>query len=181
VAFVVVALVSLLLDQVTKWWVYTHLALGVDEIVVIPGWFSIVHRQNPGAAFGFLGGFANARILFLVFSVIAMGVLLDMVRKARPDDAVLGAIVGLVFSGALGNAIDRLHKATVTDFLKVYSDSPWLADRLTSWFHTNEWPTFNVADSALVVGVALYLLHQTFLEGKKEPTPQASPTPSAGA
>jgi signal peptidase II len=76
----------------------------------------------------------------------------------------MSTTLGMIMSGAIGNAIDRIHKGTVTDFIRVYSDSPSIKSWLIETFGTNEWPSFNVADSALVVGIILFLLHYIFLE-----------------
>lgn len=108
--------------------------------------------------------FEYRHLLFVVFTIVAAGVILDLFRKLPTTDRFMAATLGLIFSGAVGNAIDRIHKRTVTDFLKVYTDSPSLSDWLLSTFGTNEWPSFNIADSALVVGVILYIFHQLFLE-----------------
>jgi signal peptidase II len=166
VVFVSVTLVGLALDQITKWWVVANLRQDVEEISVIPGFFSLVHRQNPGAAFGLFREFEYRHWLFLVFTLIAAGVIVDLFRRLPPNDRFMSATLGLILSGALGNAIDRVAKQTVTDFLKVYTDLPSIAGWLQSNGLPNEWPSFNVADAALVVGVAMYLFHQLFLEDR---------------
>ena len=168
--FAIVTVLGLALDQATKIWVVQNIQEGVGEIKVIPGFFSIVHRQNPGAAFGFLQSFEYRHVVFLIFTALAGIVILDLFRKLPKNDRYMSATLGLILSGAIGNAIDRVHKQTVTDFLKVYTESPALSDWLVSTFGTNEWPSFNVADSALVVGVILYIFHQLFLE-ERNPEP----------
>ncbi|MEQ1566313.1 MAG: signal peptidase II [Myxococcota bacterium] len=164
VAFAVTLLVGLALDQATKLWVAGALVEGVDEIQVIPGLFSLVHRQNPGAAFGMFREWEYRHYLFLGFTVIAGAFIVDLLRKSRAADAFLGATLGLILSGAVGNAIDRVAKQTVTDFLKVYADFEPVRGWLVGAVGTNEWPSFNVADAALVVGVALYLIHQRWFD-----------------
>lgn len=175
--FVVVAVIGLVLDQATKIWVVQNIPEGLGEIEVIPGWFSIVHRQNPGAAFGMFQSFEYRHLLFLAFTVVAGGVILDLFRKLPKNDRFMAATLGLILSGAVGNAIDRVHKRTVTDFLKVYTEMPSLESWLRSTFGTNEWPSFNIADSALVVGVILYLFHQLFLEERAPAESKAAPAP----
>lgn len=166
-----VFLVGVALDQASKIWVYTNLRPRIDEVVVIPHLFSLVHAQNPGAVAGFLPG---QYWLFLLFTGVAVVVIGDMWRKLPANETYMSVALGLILSGAIGNAIDRIHKGTVTDFLRVYTDWPPVAGFLERhWPHTAEWPTFNVADSALVVGVALFLLHQALFESKKEPAPAA--------
>jgi signal peptidase II len=171
-AFGIVLLVSLVLDQGSKQWIYSNLAEGVDEITVIPGFFSLVHRQNPGAAFGMFREFAYRHYLFLGFTLVAAAFIFDMLR--RPTDAIVGGVLGLILSGAFGNAIDRVLKQTVTDFLKVYLDAEPARAWLISSFGTNEWPSFNVADAALVVGVIAYVVYETFF--LKKEAAQAGPT-----
>ncbi|MEZ4237976.1 MAG: signal peptidase II [Myxococcota bacterium] len=187
IVFVSVAVLGLAFDQLSKWWVASTLQQDVDEITVIPGFFSIVHRQNPGAAFGMFRDFEYRHWLFLVFTLVAAAVIVDLFRRLPRNDKFMAATLGLILSGALGNAIDRVAKHTVTDFLKVYTDSP----SLVGWLHGHglptEWPSFNVADSALVVGVAMYLFHQLFLEDRSgraselEEKPTPSPEPEGEA
>jgi len=79
-------------------------------------------------------------------------------------------IMGLFLSGAIGNAIDRIHKQTVTDFLRIYTDSPTLKPWLQDVVGMSEWPTFNIADIALVLGVILYGYYSIFIEPKQNAT-----------
>lgn len=174
IVFVSVTVLGLVLDQVTKWWVVANLRQDIDEISVVPGLFALVHRQNPGAAFGLFREFEYRHWLFLVFTLVAGGVILDLFRRLPPTDRFMSATLGLILSGALGNAVDRVAKQTVTDFLKVYTDIPAIANWLRSNGLPNEWPSFNVADAALVVGVGMYLFHQLFLEDRSGQAPNTS-------
>jgi len=178
VIFAVVSVVGILLDQLTKLWIVRNLPEGRGEMEIIPGLLSIVHRQNPGAAFGMFRDFEYRHYLFVVFTIVAAGVILDLFRRLPPTDRFMSATLGLILSGAVGNAIDRIHKRTVTDFIKVYTDIPSLKSWLLTNFGTNEWPSFNIADSALVVGVLMYVFHQAFLEKRPEPTPTPAPEPT---
>ena len=86
--------------------------------------------------------------------------------------------LGLILSGAVGNAIDRVHKQAVTDFLRVYTDHPaarrWLLENLG----TAEYPSFNIADIAISVGVVMFLFAEVFLRPKTAPVgPENAPTP----
>ncbi|MBN2801380.1 MAG: signal peptidase II [Deltaproteobacteria bacterium] len=155
---------GLALDQLSKWWIYTHLAYGSGEVEVIPRWFSLVHAQNPGAVFGSFGDSSFRVPLFLGFTVIAVGIIGRLWWQLPKDRYYLPMTYGLILSGALGNAIDRIHKRTVTDFLLVQGDVPGLRETLVDWFGTYRWPAFNVADMALVGGVGLYLLWELILE-----------------
>lgn len=164
ILFVVVAVLGVVLDQATKWWIVHNLPVNTGHIDLIPGFLSIVHAQNPGAAFGIFRDFEYRYLVFLGFAVIAVGVLLDLLRKLPKDDRFMSVTLGMILSGALGNAIDRVRHQVVTDFIRVYTDSPSLKGWLIDTFGTNEWPSFNVADVALVVGVGLFVIHQLFFE-----------------
>ncbi|MDP2309878.1 MAG: signal peptidase II [Pseudomonadota bacterium] len=196
-----------LVDQLTKVWTVRALRysgqsltphtwnglkqLGYDpdspeEIQVIPGFLSLIHAQNPGAAMGMLVSFEHRMWVFLVFTVVAVGVLISMYRQLPDNDRFQSATIALILSGAVGNAIDRVHKQTVTDFIRVYTDAPAAKAWLIGNFRTAEWPTFNVADAAIVVGVAMYLIQYLFFERDKDignagksPLDEAEGTPGA--
>lgn len=168
--FVIITLVGLFLDQITKWWVRNEESINPGNWKIIDGFFDIVHRENPGAAFGLLSGLPETwrLTIFLGFTVIAVIVILDMFRRLPKDDVFLSSTLALVLSGALGNAIDRIHQGTVTDFLRFYTSNPTLKDWLENhWPYMSEYPSFNVADAALVVGVGMFLVHYLFLEEKE--------------
>lgn len=165
----------LIIDQATKIWVYTNLEYRVDQVEVIPGFFSIVHAQNPGAAFGMLTDFEYRHWVFLGFTVIAMGFIWDMYRKLPSADRLQSLALALIASGAVGNAIDRLHKRTVTDFLRFHLEDPGWKAWAIDWFGTNEYPSFNIADSTLLVGVFIFFFHSMFADGA-DPAADASAT-----
>lgn len=202
----IVTLVGVVLDQATKWWVRVDPAVNAPGgLKIVPGFFSIVHAENPGAAFGMLGNLSQEwRIgIFVIFTLIALGIVWDMYRKLPATDWFLPGTLGLILSGALGNMIDRVYKpflgvpnhrgeleydATVTDFLRIYTEHPEWAEWLRSMFGTAEYPSFNVADINLVVGVGFFLIHYLFFEGREvdEEDAEAAPpglpdTPSAPA
>jgi signal peptidase II len=162
--FSVVAIVFTVLDQVTKIWVRKNLTLYDEGIPVIPGFFDIVHAENPGAAFGMLGGAENRMIFFAIFTVIAVGVLGQMLWQLPKDDRLQNLALAFITSGAIGNAIDRVQKQSVTDFLRIYTDNPSAKAKLVEWFGTAEWPSFNVADAAIVIGLGLFVVHWFFFE-----------------
>ena len=170
--FIIITLVSIAIDQATKYWVRQAEAINpTGYIKVIPGFFDIVHRENPGAAFGLLSGLPETLRLtiFLGFTVIAIFVILDLYRRLPSNDTFMSSTLALVLSGAIGNAIDRIHQGTVTDFLRFYTDHPPLKSWLESnWPYMSEYPSFNVADSALVVGVGMFLFHYLFIEEKEQ-------------
>ncbi len=156
VVFATTVLTCVAVDQATKRWIVDRLAHQVDEIDIIPGWFSLVHAQNTGAAFSTMEG---QMALFLVFTLVAVVVVVDMVRRTPKDQVFVPLTMGMILGGALGNGIDRLLQGHVTDFLKVYAGQEPLRGWFISRFETNVWPIFNVADSLLLVGVTMFLLY----------------------
>ncbi|HKW70268.1 MAG TPA: signal peptidase II [Candidatus Dormibacteraeota bacterium] len=131
----VVALAVFALDRVTKGLVNASLAYG-ERTTVIPNVVDIVNVRNSGAAFGFAPA---GTILFLIASVVvAIGLVVYVARN--PGTPWSDGVLGLVMGGTLGNGYDRVVHGTVTDFID---------------FHF--WPVFNVADSAVSVGVALLI------------------------
>lgn len=177
--FGVVAVIFTVIDQVTKIWIQRNLERH-DEIKVIDGFFSLVHAENPGAAFGMLGGAEYRMVFFGVFTVIALVVLGRMLYELPRDDRFQNVALGLVTSGAVGNAIDRVLKQSVTDFLRFYTDDPELAATLEGIVGMSEYPSFNVADIAIVVGLGMFVIHWLFLEdnGGAPASPPAAPADS---
>lgn len=122
-----------------------------DTVEVIPGIFNIVHTRNRGAAFGILQTAPEwLRLTVLVgLSLIILGVIVWMLwqatRPGKPGPALLRWALALVMGGATGNLYDRALRGAVTDFLQVFLGS-------------YEWPSFNVADSAICVGAVLMAL-----------------------
>jgi signal peptidase II len=140
----------LVLDQITKALVLKHLPLG-GRLPVIPGFFDITHVQNPGGAFGFLAAMsAEVRsLLFVAVSLLAAGLIVYFYWHTPPRQRVLAFGLALVFGGAVGNLLDRVRFGIVVDFLDVYIDN----------LH---WPAFNVADSAITVGVFIFAFYLLF-------------------
>lgn len=133
-------------------------------IHVIPGVFQIVHSQNTGAAFGMLTDFKYRMQVFYVFTAFAVWVLWGLYKELESNDRLGSWIVGLIAAGAVGNLIDRVHKQSVTDFLRVH----WGPDSwLTGIMGSPEWPSFNVADMAIVGGVGLFVIQYLFYEDRK--------------
>jgi len=139
--FSIVTAVSLVLDQVTKIVVDRTMTL-YQSIPVIDGLFSITYMRNKGAAFSFLATFDYRRPFFIAVTLVAMVAIAVTFRKLRDDQRLTAVSLSLIFSGAVGNLIDRVRLGEVIDFLDVY-------------WKTHHWPAFNVADSAICVGVAL--------------------------
>ncbi len=178
--FAIIAVGGVVLDQVTKWLVVKHIAYRSEEIVVIPDFFSLVHTRNTGAAFGFLDDFQYRMYVFAAFTIIAVGVLIHMVWQLPKEDRFQTAALGLITSGAIGNAIDRVRYQYVTDFMLNYVGKPegaktWLIDT----FGTNEWPAWNVADSGIVVGLGMFLVYYLFLQKDEEVEPEPANEPAS--
>lgn len=132
-----------LLDQLSKWWAESVLVDG--PIAVMPG-LNLSLAYNPGAAFSFLadaGGWQRG--FFIVVTILISAFLLYWLSKDEARRPLLGCSLALVLSGAVGNFIDRLMRGPVVDFIDVYYQS---------W----HWPTFNVADSAITIGVVLLII-----------------------
>lgn len=139
----IVTAVILILDQATKLYVDARFAL-YESVPVIPGWFHLTYIRNQGAAFGILSNSAVRVPFFITVAAIALLVILWYLRSLRDDQKLAAFALALIFSGALGNLIDRVRLGEVIDFLDVF------------WRH-NHWPAFNVADSAICVGVTLLI------------------------
>jgi signal peptidase II len=140
------AAVIVVLDQATKEAALARLVPG-HPVVVADGWLSLTLVMNPGLAFGLLGTIEPAwRWIVAALSIIALIVLARVALRVLPTGGVIGVVaIGLIFGGAVGNLIDRARFGAVVDFVDVY----W-----RSW----HWPAFNVADSAISVGVVLLAL-----------------------
>lgn len=151
-------LVWLAIDQATKLWIYFNLQEGVDVLTVIPGFFDLVHAENPGAAFSLLRDFEYRHVVFVTIAAAATVFVGWLYRRLPDHDRLHAFSFGLILAGAVGNGIDRVWKRTVTDFLRVYIEADPVRSTLIDWFGTYEWPSFNVADSTLLVGVVLYVL-----------------------
>jgi len=183
--FWTVTLSTIAVDQATKWWVFTHLKYGTDAIHVIPGFFDIVHAQNPGAAVGLFRDFEYHNALFIGFTIVATIIIANMQRQLADRLKFLPVVLGLILGGAIGNGIDRVVKSEVTDFLRFYSNNPHIIDFMHRFGLPAEYPSFNIADSALVVGVGLFIVHYLFLDegeldGKKAEAEAEDADPAEG-
>ncbi|MBU0674534.1 MAG: signal peptidase II [Proteobacteria bacterium] len=154
-------LVVVVADQLTKLWV-VGVFLPYESKEVIPGFFNLAFVTNTGAAFGILAGEQNIwrQLFFVGVAGVALVVLVGAFRQYRNRGALHVAAIIMVAGGALGNLIDRLRLGHVIDFLDFY-------------YRTHHWPAFNLADSAITVGVGLFLL-ATIRE--PEPTEMGSET-----
>jgi len=145
------------LDQITKAIALERLPLGVP-VTVIDGWLALTLVLNPGLAFGLLGSVPLGwRWVVAALSLVALAVLARVALRVLPAGGWTGRLaIGLIFGGAVGNLVDRARFGAVVDFVDVY----W-----RGW----HWPAFNVADSAITVGVALLALR--LLNDRSTPAP----------
>lgn len=142
--------VIFLADQLTKHWALARLD-PLQPIPVIPGLFHLTLVLNPGVAFGLFAGVPPRwRWLVSVFSLAALVVLCSVALRALPAGGRLAPLaLGLVGGGAVGNLLDRWRLGAVVDFVDLH----W-----RDW----HWPAFNVADSAITVGVVLLAVEMLF-------------------
>ncbi len=138
------ALLVLVLDQASKW-VISHDMQLYQSIPVLPG-FRLTYVHNTGAAFSFLseaGGWQ--RWLFALLALLISAVLTVWLMRLKSNEKLMAVSLSLILGGAIGNLVDRLLYGYVIDFIDVYYQD---------W----HWPAFNIADSAICVGVVLMLL-----------------------
>ena len=145
------ALAVVIVDQLSKLWIMATFALH-EQQNIIPGFFNLVYVTNTGAAFGFMAGSKTwlRQAFFVAVAIAALIVIVFAYGHLKKQARIFVYALGLIAGGALGNLIDRLRFGSVVDFLDFYLGS----------YH---WPAFNAADSAITVGVALFLLG-TFLQ-----------------
>ena len=143
---VTIAAVVVVLDQITKLIALNRLTPGVP-VTVVDGFIALTLVMNPGLAFGLLSGIpASWRWVVGLLSLVALVVLLRVALRILPSGGWREqTAIGLIFGGAVGNLIDRTRFGAVVDFVDVY---------YRDW----HWPAFNVADSAITVGVTLLAL-----------------------
>jgi signal peptidase II len=152
--YVTISLAIIVLDAITKWMVSANISLH-DAITVVPNLFSLVHVRNTGAAFG-IGANAESQVVPLLLNSGAILVFLIVVAYALRTpltDRTLQIGLHLILGGAIGNLVDRFRFGYVVDFLDFY-------------VRDHHWPAFNVADSAICVGIALL-----FLDMRRKPQP----------
>ena len=147
---ILVAGLAVLCDQVTKILILNGLPYGAS-IPVIPGWFDIVHVYNPGGAFGFLArqGDLVRKLMFVGISGVASLLILWFYHSTPNRYRWLQTGLALIFGGAIGNLVDRVRFGYVVDFLDVH-------------WQDLHWPAFNIADSAICIGMAIFIYHVIF-------------------
>jgi len=158
--FTLTAALGLLLDQLSKIYIDRTFVL-YQSLPVIENFFHITYLRNPGAAFGILADNSIRLPFFISISVIAAAGILWYLRRIPAGDRWQRLALGLIFSGAVGNLIDRVRLGEVIDFLDVH------------WYQYH-WPAFNLADSAICVGVGIILLCSVREERQKKKFPSGS-------
>jgi len=150
-----IALIVLALDRYTKWLISHHLSLH-DSISVIPRFFRIVHAENPGAAFGIFADSSSPWKIALLIdaSIVTLMIVSALLWKDRDRLSRTTVGLSLILGGAIGNLWDRLVSRHVVDFLLFYVGR-------------YQWPAFNVADSAIVIGACLLVFEILFAKSSE--------------
>ena len=145
-----VAGLVIIIDQITKAAILIFLPL-YRSVSVIPGFFNLTHIHNPGGAFGFMSNQSSSvhNIIFLFIASLAICLIFYFYINTPKKHTLIATGFALIFGGAIGNMIDRIRFGKVVDFLDFY-----IGDL--------HWPVFNVADSAISVGIVIFLFHLLF-------------------
>jgi signal peptidase II len=146
VVFGGIALLVILADQLSKWWIRGHVA--ANSVLFDAGFFQIARVQNTGAVFGIFKAYTPVLIIlsFVSMAVILLFAFILKNRWSSLDSRLVRAAIGLVMGGTIGNQIDRLRLGSVTDFIDF-----------------KIWPAFNVADSAVNIGIIIFIFSIIFL------------------
>jgi signal peptidase II len=150
-----VGVISLVLDQWTKWMVHSSFRVG-ESVSLLDPVLALTYVRNKGAAFGILQT-ANPAFrdpFFMLVPLVAISVISYLYFKLEQGQRLAAFALSLVLSGAIGNLIDRVRLSYVIDFVDVH------------WYEVYHWPAFNVADSCIVVGVCIL-----FVQSFRQPTP----------
>jgi len=145
----VIAFLVIMFDIITKMLIVKQVAH--HEIIKVLPFINIVHIENKGAAFGLFAGLGN--VFFIIISLVAILFIAYYLKTVQKRMEIIS--LSLVLGGAVGNLIDRIKIGKVTDFIDFY---------VNNW----HWPSFNVADSALTVGIILFLWANIFGSGHKK-------------
>ena len=164
ITFTLVSAGVILIDQITKWVVKTTMDLH-QSIKVIGDFFTISYILNSGIAFGLFDDSASPikRPLLIIISIIALAIIVYIFFSLPKSVKMSGLAMGLILGGALGNMIDRIARGLVVDFLDF--DFPNITFRPLNLYMTR-WPTFNVADSSVLIGI-VFLLVLIIIEGTR--------------
>lgn len=148
-----VAVIAIGADQVTKWWILASV-MDPPRIINVTPFFNVVLVWNRGISFGMFSNESMAGVWILSFlALIIVGFLFNWLRKAESKRVAIS--LGLIIGGALGNVIDRAVHSAVLDFLDFYIGSV-------------RWPAFNAADSFITAGAILLILDSLFSRGSDQ-------------
>ena len=156
VTFFLVALVVVALDQISKFFVRTNMSLG--QSIPEEGFFRITYATNTGGAFGI---FANQAFLITLIAIAGIVTILIYVRYSPLNTMPVRIALGLLLGGTAGNLIDRLSVGQVVDFIDI-------------GFGQYRWPTFNLADSVIVVSIIILIYFFLFKFGRDQPVQRRS-------
>jgi signal peptidase II len=184
----IVSIVSLALDLGTKWWALTTLEKplpngnGIPSPVVVTEWLTLLLARNRGGAWGLLQT-ANEEVrkpFFLIISVAAIVFIVYLYRKIHPRQHALKWGLPLVLGGAIGNLVDRVRYGWVIDFIDYRAEwVRWLNEQISKLWPahgvTDHWPTFNIADVAICIGVGLMAIDMFTSRKVGQPASDAPP------
>ena len=200
--YYLVALLVIVIDQLSKWAVHRYMPMGMPgEIPLLGDWFKLHYTLNPGMAFGVELPPPYGKILLTSFRLVAVAGIAYYIYKLWKQRAPNGLLVciAMILGGALGNVIDSIFYGIIYNNAPFGSPTPWFHGQVidmlyvdiyegllpASWplvggSHVSLWPIFNIADSAIFVGVALILLFQgRFFTQHTEAHPLAANDPTA--
>lgn len=158
-------LIVLIADQASKWWILEGLRLPELRQVVLLPVLSLTMVWNQGVTFGLLNGFGAWG--YLILAGISMAVVAALaIWLTRAESRLVAIAIGAIAGGAIGNVIDRLRFGAVVDFIHAHVNTPWGE---LSWY------VFNVADAAIVCGVAALVIDSQWPRKSKKRAPDSSP------
>ena len=154
--FIIITASVIVVDHVVKWIIKTNMYLN-QTINVVGDFFTISYILNSGIAFGLFDDNPSPfkTPLLIVISIVALGIILYIFLSLPKNIRGAGLSMGLIFGGAIGNIVDRVLRGEVVDFLDV--DFPNIRIPALN-IHMTRWPTFNVADSCVLVGIIMLLV-----------------------
>lgn len=175
---VVVTVLSLAADLVSKHYAKSRLSSfdlkthAMPRVEIWKGHLDFIFAQNPGGAWSFLRGLPDTlrRPFFLMVSAAAIVFIISIYRRIGDDQRAMKWGLPLALGGAMGNLVDRMRYGWVVDFVDIY---------ISRRGREHHWPTFNVADIAIVVGVGLMAIDMLWIRGKKPGSPGLQPQPSS--
>lgn len=151
-AFVITTVSGVILDIISKWFVFSRLD-AFEKVTLVPGFVNILRTENEGVVFGMFPGRTNA---FIAFSAIAIIIIVCIYIWSDKTFFVSNVALGLILAGAIGNLWDRIWFSHVRDFIDLH-----IKDK----YH---WPTFNIADSLICVGISIMVFSSFSLKKQNE-------------